>query len=164
MSKDKVRNYYKEWFGDAPCEFHTLFFPAQIARVQVDDSAKADPRDTASTRLIFETDDKVLERVIEAVNALFFSPPSTTIGGASSKRNLETLFIEMAEAVAKSDRGSMALRTLFQNVFRQTLKDAVQEVHKEVIAEIVQETVAAHMKALDTYYRKSRAVPKGPRK
>lgn len=151
---------FAQWLGEGENGYTRR---QKIARVQVDDSAKADPRDTASTVLIFETDDKVLERVIEAINAVFFTPPAASNGVSAAQRNLEALFIAMAEAAGRSDRGATALRTLFQNVFRQTLKDVAAETHKEVIAELVKERVDAHMKALDTYYRKARAVPKGPR-
>lgn len=136
--------------------------PPVIARVQVDETASAE--DTASTILIFDDDDKVQERVIKALNKAFFAPASATRGVQSSQQNLMTLFIAMAEAAGKSDRGTEALRVLFQNVFRKTVQEAVEATKQGVIDAAVAKEIAKHMKALDTYYRKARAVPKGPRK
>lgn len=109
---------------------------------------RASPEDTATTTLIFDTDDKVAERVVNALIAVFFAPESATAHEPRSKRNAQGFARRLVEC-AKEDR---QLRNEFRNYIL------------SVVSEIADTRIAAQLKALEQAHRRARGMPKGPRK
>jgi len=115
--------------------------------------------------LIFEDDDKVQERVVEAINKLFFAPPSATGKRNAAHENLESLF----EALIKSQAAaSPAFRKLIVDAFKQQIESALADLRTEAIQKLVYGAVAKemgkNMAQLDKHFRRQQAVPKGPRR
>lgn len=126
---------------------------------------EASPQETATAVLIFEDDDKVQERVVEAINKLFFAPPSATGKRNAAHENLESLF----EALIKSQAAaSPAFRKLIVDAFKQQIESALADLRTEAIQKLVYGAVAKemgkNMAQLDKHFRRQQAVPKGPRR
>lgn len=126
---------------------------------------EASPQETATAVLIFEDDDKVQERVVEAINKLFFAPPAATGKRNAAHENLESLF----EALIKSQAAaSPAFRKLIVDAFKQQIESALADLRAEVIQKLVYDAVAKemgkNMAQLDKHFRRHHAVPKGPRR
>lgn len=117
------------------------------------------PEDTATTILIFEDDDKVQERVVHALQKVFFSHSKT--GAGISKANCEALF----RALIRSQAGQSAE---FRKLCLEHLKiDIIEQTRFIVQTEFqaaVDRAVAKQIGTLEKLAKQVRAVPKGPRR
>lgn len=122
---------------------------------------EASPQETATAVLIFEDDDKVQERVVEAINKLFFAPPAATGKRNAARENLESLF----EALIKSQSASSSeFRKLVVDSFAGEMREALSDITKEILQAEVRKEVEKYKQQFAEYFRRQQAVPKGPRR
>lgn len=126
---------------------------------------EASPQETATAVLIFEDDDKVQERVVEAMNKLFFAPASATGKRNAAHENLESLFDALIKSQAAA---SPAFQKLIVGAFKQQMENALADLRTSVIQDMVDQAVAkevsVYRKQFAEYFRRQQAVPKGPRR
>ena len=117
------------------------------------------PEDTATTILIFEDDDKVQERVVKALQQVFFSHSKT--GAGISKTNCEALF----RALVKSQTAqSEEFRSLCMQHLDLQIREHVRDVIRSEFQDCINEAVAKQIGTLEKLAKQVRAVPKGPRR
>lgn len=119
----------------------------------------ASPEDAATTVLIFEDEDKVQERVVHALQKVFFAHGAAT--APIAKGNCEALF----RALIRSQTGQSEE---FRKLCLEHLKiDIAEQVRHTIQAEFqaaVDRAVAKQIGTLEKLAKQVRAVPKGPRR
>lgn len=117
------------------------------------------PEDTATTILIFEDDDKVQERVVHALQKVFFAHSATT--AAIARGNCEALF----RALVRSQTGqSEEFRKLCVQHLDLQVREHVRDVIRAEFQTAVDAAVARQIGTLEKLAKQVRAIPKGPRR
>ena len=128
-----------------------------VHMIPKDDAAS--PEDTATTVLIFEDEDKVQERVVKALQQVFFSHSKT--GASISKANCEALF----RALVRSQTGqSEEFRKLCLEHLDLDIAEKARAIIQTEFQAAVDMAVAKQIGALEKLAKQVRAVPKGPRR
>ena len=119
----------------------------------------ASPEDTATTILIFDDDDKVQERVVKALQQVFFS--HSAVGGPIAKQNCDAFFRAMirSQAAQSEEFRKLCLRHLDLDI-----REHARGIIESEFQHAVDRAVAKQIGALEKLAKQVRAVPKGPRR
>lgn len=119
----------------------------------------ASPEDTATTILIFDDDDKVQERVVKALQQVFFS--HSAVGGPTAKRNCDAFFRAMIRSqVAQSEE----FRKLCLQHLDLDIREQARGIIESEFQHAVDKAVAKQIGTLEKLAKQVRAIPKGPRR
>ncbi len=119
----------------------------------------ASPEDTATTILIFDDDDKVQERVVKALQMVFFS--HSAVGGATARRNCDAFFRALIRSQASQ---SEEFRKLCVAHLDTEIREQARSIIESEFQHAVDKAVAKQVRALEKLAKQVRAVPKGPRR
>lgn len=109
----------------------------------------------AYVRLIFEEDDAIQRRVVQAIQDLFFGAEGRF--GTGPKRNCQALQRQLFDTVSPEDAA-------FKKAVEAAFGDRVAQALDRIVAEELEKTVAKHVAIFDKASRRIAAAPKGPRK